>query len=168
MNSRDEVEIIGIINLYAFMVDSQQWSLFDQVFCVDVMADFGGGAVWEDRDSFKRDFVAVHTPFDSTQHMTSNHVVRVRAEQAYCVSYVHGRFIRKVEGGHLFESTGWYDDLLVKTEEGWRISKRVCRSVWADGNPRVMETLPGISGVPQLYSLKVEAESGAVRFLQGL
>ena len=168
MNNEDALEVLGVVNLYALMVDSQQWDLFDQVFCPDVMADFGGGAVWNDRETFKRDFVAVHTPFEATQHVTTNHVIRVDGDRAHCVSYVHGRFIRTVEGGNLFESTGWYDDLLIKTGDGWRIKERVCRSVWASGNSRVMETLPGISGEPALHSLKDEAAAGAVKLVGAL
>jgi hypothetical protein len=168
MSDSQLYDVINTINLYAFVVDSQQWDLFDQVFTDDVTADFGGGAVWQDLEAFKRDFIAIHTPFDSTQHITTNHVVRINGDEASAVTYVYGRFLRDVEGGNLFESTGWYDDKLVRTDAGWRIKERVCRSVWSGGNPRVMETIPGMTGEGPTHALKTEAAGGEVAFLAAL
>ena len=33
---------------------------------------------------------------------------------------------------------GWYTDDLVRTEDGWRIEKRIGTAVWYDGNPDVL------------------------------
>jgi hypothetical protein len=162
------VEIVDVVNLYPIAVDARRWELFDQVFTADAKADFGGGARWQDRAALKRDFAIVHTPFDATMHTTTNHKVNVRGDEANCISYVHGRFIRDVPGGNLFESGGWYDDVLVRTPEGWRISSRTCRMVWAAGNPVVLQTMPGVTGEQQLDSLSRAAAAGTVAYLQSL
>lgn len=161
-------EIVNLINLYATAVDTQQWELLDRVFTEDVVTDFGGPAVFEGLAMLKQAFAAIHAPFARTLHMTTNHQVRVSGDRASCLSYVHGRFIRNVEGGDLFESIGWYDDSLVRTQGGWRIRHRACRSVWAGGNPAVMRTSPDVDVEPPLYSLADEAGSDRVAHLQAL
>ena len=167
-SSDDIVEIVNVINLYALAVDSLRWDLFDQVFTEDVHTEFGGPAKWDDLASLKRDFAAVHGPFESTQHITTNHQVVVNGDRANSLSYVHGRFIRQVEGGNMFESTGWYDDQLVRLPAGWRIKFRSCRTVWSGGNPVVLQTLPGISGQQKYDSLSREAAAGHIEHLKAL
>jgi hypothetical protein len=165
MRGNDIIEIISLVNLYAIAVDTRRWDLFDEIFTSDVHADFGGGAKWSDLPSLKRDFAVVHQPFEATLHVNTNHQVVVHERQANCISYVHGRFTRQVPGGTLFESCGWYDDVLVQTPEGWRIKARSCRSVWAGGNPVVLQTMPGITGEQQLDSLSREAAAGRIAYL---
>jgi hypothetical protein len=166
MHSEDIVAIINVVNLYPVAVDTRRWDLFDEIFTTDIQTDFGGPAAWNDLASLKRDFESVHRPFEATLHVTTNHQVVVNADRANCLSYVHGRFIRKVpEGGNMFESAGWYDDALVRTAAGWRIKKRSCRSVWAGGNPVVLQTVPGISGEQKLDSLSREAAAGTIAYL---
>jgi hypothetical protein len=111
----------------------------------------------------------IHAPFHATQHATQGHHVLVDGADATCLSYVHGRFLRDVgDGGSLFASGGWYDDALTLTSEGWRITRRVCRSVWWEGNPRVMETAPGVKFEAVLDSLTVEAGADRVEHIAAL
>jgi hypothetical protein len=169
MRSEDVVAIINIINLYPVAVDTRRWDLFDEIFTSDVHSDFGGAAAWKDLASLKRDFESVHRPFEATLHVVTNHQVLVKADSANCISYVHGRFIRQVrEGGNMFESAGWYDDLLLRTADGWRIKVRSCRTVWSGGNPVVLQTVPGITGEQTLHSLSREAAAGSIAYLTAL
>jgi hypothetical protein len=134
-----------------------------------VHTEFGGPAAWNDLTSLKRDFALVHRPFEATQHVTTNHQVVVNGDRANCLSYVHGRFIRHVpEGGHMFESAGWYDDLLVRRPSGWRIKSRSCRTIWSGGNPLVLQTMPGVTGEQKLDSLSREAAAGRISYLNAI
>jgi SnoaL-like domain len=168
MRTDDIVQIISVVNLYPLAVDTRRWDLFDQVFTPDAQADFGGGARWMDLASLKRDFALVHEPFSATQHVTTNHQVAGDEREARCISYVQGRFIREVPGGNMFESHGWYDDALIRTADGWRIRSRTCKAVWAGGNPKVLQTMDGVTGEQQFDSLSREAAAGRLGFLQAL
>ncbi len=169
MSAQDIAEIINLINLYPVAVDSQQWDLLDRVFTQDASTDFGGGAAFSGLATIKQAFDAIHAPFDATQHVTTNHQVVVDGDSATCLSYVHGRFIRAVpEGGNMFESTGWYDDVLVRTPQGWRIKLRNCRSVWAGGNPLVLQTTPDIHIETATISLRGEGRAGNLNHLAAL
>jgi hypothetical protein len=169
MRSDDIIEIANVINLYAVAVDTRRFDLFDQVFTANVAIDFGGAAAWNDLASLRGAFEIIHRPFEATMHVTTNHQVLVNADRANCISYVHGRFIRNVQqGGNMFESAGWYDDVLVRTQAGWRIAARSCRSVWAGGNPLVLQTVPGVSGEQKMDSLSREAAAGTIAYITAL
>ena len=169
MTESDIVQITNVINLYALAVDTHRWDLFDDVFTADIAIDFGGPAAWQNRDALKAAFAAIHEPFRSTQHFTSNHQIRIVGDDATATSYVRGMFMRNMPaGGDLFESTGWYDDALIRTPHGWRIQRRSSRMTWWGGNPKVLETAPG-AGAPAVFaSLSQEAADGAIAHLAHL
>ncbi len=169
MSEADVSAIIQMINLYGLAMDAQRWDLFDRIFTEDVEADFGESSRWSDRSSFKRDFAAFHAAFDSTQHMMSNHLVSLRGETAQALTYGTWRLIRKgVEGGDVWEGSGWYDDDIVRRDNRWWIKRRTCRVTWWGGNPRVQEIGPGVKFELQLVSLRGEGGAGRVRYLGAL
>jgi ketosteroid isomerase-like protein len=169
MQAQDFAAIVNVINLYAVAVDTQKWDLFDRVFTDDATTDFGGPVAFSGLATIKATFAAIHEPFSSTMHVTTNHHVEVSGSTASCLSYVHGRFLREVPGeGGMFESTGWYDDLLVRAGEDWRIQRRSCRTVWWGGNPAVLQTTPDVHVEPSLNSLRTDARAGSLGHLRRL
>ena len=168
MSLNHKSDIIDVVNLYALAVDTQRFELFERIFTADAQADFGPGIHWRDRASLQRDFAFIHAPFQSTQHVTTNHVVNVQSDGAHCASYVHGRFVRDLPDGNMFESSGWYDDRLVLTDVGWRIAHRTCRMTWWGGNPKVLEKKEGAKVERTLNSLREEAEGNRIAFLRSL
>lgn len=164
MSQDDLSQIINVVNLYAVALDSHRYDLFEHVFTPDVRIDFGGGAAWTGRDQLVQGFKAIHAVFSATQHITSGHASVIEGDTARCLSYVHARFLRDIPDG-LFDSTGWYDDQLVRTGDGWRIKDRVSRMVSATGNHRVMQAMPDVDTNFNLMSLYVESAAGRVRFL---
>ncbi len=169
MSHQDIVDIIQVINLYGFAVDSQRWDLFDRIFTEDCEADYSVTAHWTDLASFKRDFAVFHDPFDTTQHVMSNHLVEVDGDTAQAFTYGSWRLVRKaVDGNPLWDGTGWYEDDLVRTAAGWRIKLRTCRIVWWTGDPFVNETIPGVKFELNTTVLRREGEAGKCRFLNAI
>jgi hypothetical protein len=169
MPQDDVGSIIQLINLYAFAVDTQRWDLFDRIFMADVDADFSATAHWHDLASFKADFAAFHAPFDSTQHVMANHLVTVDGDCAHAFVYGSWRLIRRAaEGAPLWDGTGWYDDDLIRTADGWRIARRTCRVVWWTGNSAVNETIAGVKFETDTIVLREEAARGAVGYLEAI
>lgn len=166
MSDHDTSAIVNVINLYGLAMDTQRWDLFDRIFARDVDVDFGPSSSWKDLAAFKSDFATYHAPFDSTQHVMTNHVVDVSGDSAHAFTYGLWRLIRRgMEGGDFWEGTGWYDDTLVRTAEGWRIKHRVCRLVWWGGNVLVNQPIPGVSFDSKSFALRGEAARGAVGFV---
>jgi hypothetical protein len=167
--SEDIAAIVNTINVYPIAVDSEQWDLFDLVFTADVRCGFGGPAAWSDLAALKAGFAAIHAQFDGTRHVTTNHQVAVDGDTAHAIAYVHGRFVKtRTEGGDLFESTGWYEDRLIRTAAGWRIATRNCLMDWWGGNPAVLAAATGASPAEVLTTLKAEAKAGRVAQLRAL
>ena len=169
MSVQDELEINRAVNLYGFAVDTQAWDLFDRVFTPDVDADYSETSHWHDLAMFKADFAAYHDTFDGHQHAMFGHLVNVQGETANAMTYATWRLIRKgLDGGDFWEGCGWYDDVLVRTGQGWRVSSRVCRIVWWGGNPLVNETVPGVKFQLPMTSLRAERLAGRVRYFNSL
>lgn len=167
MNGTSLAEIVNVINLYAVAVDAHRYDLFDQVFTQDVRCDFGGGAAFDDRQTLSSVFAQIHAVFDATQHMTSGHAIRLDGDRAHCLSYVTGRFRRQIDGAScVFETSGWYDDMLVHTSEGWRVKERASRMVSYTGDIRVMQAMPGVDTNYTLLALFAEAQAGRIGFFK--
>jgi len=165
----DIMAITQLVNLYGLAVDSQRWELFDRIFAPDVDADYGVTSHWTDREQFKSDFAAFHDPFDSTQHTMSTHVIHVEGDRAYSFCNGGWRLVRHAAGGNpLWDGTGWYDDTLLRTRGGWRITGRVCRITWWTGNPVVNQTIPGVKFEMTNTVLRREADAGRVGVLSAL
>ena len=166
----DKANIIEVLNLYAFALDAHAWDLFDLAFTEDVVVDLGpAGANWSDLANFKRSFAEFHRTLDNHQHTMMGHLVRVEGDKAYAFSYGNWLLVREAaEGGPSWLGTGWYDDELVRTAQGWRISRRVCRLISWTGNPSVPE--PNREHHPDMRGkvLRTECEAGKIGFFQAM
>ena len=165
----DREEIIQLLNLYGLAMDTQRWALFDRIFTPDCAVDYGATSCWQDRERFKADFGAFHAMFDATQHMMSNHLVSVEGDRANAHTYGSWRLIRHAAGDPpVWDGTGYYDDQLERTADGWRIARRTCRVIWWTGNPRVQTPMEDIQFQLDLVSLRGEAEGGRLDFLRAI
>jgi len=165
MSAEDTNEIINLLNLYALAVDTLQWDLFDRIFLPDVKLEFPGGG-WDDLASYKIDFHDMHAPLYTSQHMVTNHQVVVTGDRANALSYARARLFQTgpEAGSIFFEFGGWYDDVLVRTPSGWRISFRACRGNWLLDHAGMAKEL-----VKQnMTTLRRAAGAGAIAYLQAL
>lgn len=139
MAQQDHSAIKAVMDLYGFAVDTQRWHLFDQVFLPDVDANWGGNAIWNDLEVFKRDFADYHDQFDGTHHVMLNLIADVEGDRAKTVTYGQWLLEKKgCPGGDVWRGEGWYNDELVRTEKGWRIARRRCGIIRWEGNVGVM------------------------------
>jgi SnoaL-like domain len=166
----DKADIIEILNLYGFALDARQWDLFDRIFADDVIAEFGpAGAAWSGLTEFKRSFAEFHDRLDSHQHTMMGQLVHVDGDKAHAFSYGNWLLVREAaEGGPNWLGTGWYDDELVRTDQGWRIQHRVCRLQSWSGNPLVPEPHQEHNPDMNLNVLSQHAEEGKIAFLKAI
>lgn len=166
----DKSAIIEALNLYAFALDARQWDLFDRVFTNDVEAVFGpAGAGWNGLSEFKESFAGFHATLDRHVHTMMGQLVHVDGDTANAFSFGNWLLVREAaEGGSTWLGTGYYDDELVRTDQGWRIKKRVCRLLSWTGNPSVPE--PQREHQPDMNSkgLHQFAEEGDIAFLKAI
>lgn len=162
-------DIVETINLYGFAMDTRRWDLFDRIFTEDVVADYGPTSSWTDRAAFKADFGGFHALFDATQHVMTNHLVRVESDAAWSLTYGAWRLVRHAAGDPpVWDGTGYYDDQWTRTPEGWRIARRTCRVIHWTGNPRVQTPMEDMVFRLDLVALHTEAGAHRLEFLKAV
>jgi ketosteroid isomerase-like protein len=168
MIQHDKADIIEALNLYAFALDARQWDLFDRIFTDDVVVDLGpAGARWSDLANFKRSFAEFHETLDNHQHQMMGHLVHVDGDTAHAFTYGNWLLVRdNADGGPSWLGTGWYDDVLIRSDRGWLIQKRVCRLLSWTGNPRVPE--PNAEHNPDMSPNILFKEAGNIAYLKAI
>jgi hypothetical protein len=168
--AEDKAEIVELINLYGFALDAHQWDLFERIFTDDVIAEFGpAGTEWVGRATLVAAFTDFHEQLDNHAHTMFGQLVHVDGDTANAFSYGTWVLVRTAAGDDpTWVGTGWYDDELVRTEDGWRISHRVCRLVSWTGNPAVSS--PDRPHNPDMGTnvLRKHAAEGRVMYLEAL
>ena len=170
MIDQDKADITEVLNLYAFALDAHAWDLFERVFTQDVVVDLGpAGANWSDLANFTRSFAEFHKTLDNHQHTMMGHLIDVKGDTAHAFTYGNWRLVRvAAEGGPSWLGRGWYDDVLVRIPQGWRIKRRTCRLLSWTGNPAVPE--PNQEHHPDMRgnALRAACDAGQIGYLQAV
>jgi 3-phenylpropionate/cinnamic acid dioxygenase small subunit len=125
---RDAQEIREVLVRYATGIDRRDWDLFRTCFTDGVVADYEGTGTWNDVDEFTAYMTDVHADLGHTLHRLTNMAVTVDGDRATARTYVDA-VIMAADGQSGVNPVGFYDDLLVRTADGWRISRRTFTSV---------------------------------------
>ncbi len=134
----DRLAIIELTHRYCWALDSKQLDLLDTVFVQDAIAELRSAPL-EGREAIRDRIGHALAPLDATQHTVTNHMVSIDGDRATSRCYLHSQHVRSgVEGGELYVIAGRYEDELVRTPEGWRITFRRIVGVWTDGNLEVV------------------------------
>jgi 3-phenylpropionate/cinnamic acid dioxygenase small subunit len=118
-------DVAEVLVRYASGIDRRDWDLFRSCFTADCRADYGDIGSWESVDAITDFMIDAHTDMGHTMHRISNIAVDVDAGgvQAVARSYVDG-ILMAPDGQSGFNPIGFYDDELVRTDDGWRIARR--------------------------------------------
>jgi len=131
----DRMEIIDTINRYATSVDTRDWDLFLMCYTDEMVADMVSIGFDKPMTMKAQEFLEIIrqavSPFDSTQHLISNHVIDIDGDSATCVCYLQAQhFSQDVTGAHAVLIGGYYSNSLVRTSAGWRIDKYKVVKTW--------------------------------------
>ncbi len=141
MNAQDVADkqaIRDLQNYDAASIDAGQYDNLDEVFTVDIIADYGPAGYNEGVAALKETCRNALEPLTAVQHINGNHIAQISGNTAVASCYFHVHQYREgTEGGDHFEMGGRYDDELERRQEGWRISRRKLTIIWSDGNPDV-------------------------------
>lgn len=125
-DSLEARSLIGdVLIRYATGVDQRDWPLFRTCWTPDVEADYGQIGIFSGVDALTDFMVASHDAMGPTHHRLSNFVIDVDGDRATARSYVHAILIAVPgDASSWIDAVGTYEDVLVRTADGWRISKR--------------------------------------------
>ncbi|CAN5565492.1 nuclear transport factor 2 family protein [soil metagenome] len=121
----DQAQIVDVLHNYATGIDQRDWDLFRTCWTPDVVADYGEIGIFTGIDALTEFMFASHNTMGSTHHRLTNFVVSVDGDRAEARSYVHAILIA-VPGdpNSWIDALGHYDDVFVRTPDGWRITHR--------------------------------------------
>ncbi|MCG8592279.1 MAG: nuclear transport factor 2 family protein [Proteobacteria bacterium] len=133
----DRIEINDLLTRYTTAIDTKDYGLLDTCFLPDAELDYvssGGikGAYPEVRQWLEKALSA----FPMTVHYISNSVIELKGDRASGKTLVNNPMgFPKPDGSlHIFTVGAYYIDELVRTEEGWRIAKRIEEQVYLEGS----------------------------------
>ncbi len=134
----DRLEITDVLVRYATGIDRRDWPLFRTCWTDDVDANYGRGiGHFHTADEITEFMTRSHAVMGPTWHRLSNFTVEVEGDRATTRTYLHAVLnVDKEDPDRWMDVTGHYDDTLVRTPAGWRISRRRC------GRARVVGSRP--------------------------
>jgi len=140
----DRLEIEEVLTRYAWALDSKEFDRLDDVFTADAHIDYtSSGGVAGAFPEVKAWLAQVLPHFPAYQHLVTNKDIRVDGDGATSRSEFYNPMVTaKPDGSRgIFFVGGEYHDQLTRTPQGWRITDRVEKSIWTDGDfPAVPES----------------------------
>ncbi len=147
----DRDAIVDVVNRYATSIDRRQWDAFGSCFTDPFLYKFMYTGDWM---KFTRDDIVsicsrVFAQYDATQHIATNHQIRLSGDEATCTSTLNAtHYIAGAKGGPSQRQIGYYDYHLIRTADGWQIDRIELKTSWEDGNQDIFDSAFAKSGAP--------------------
>lgn len=138
----DRFEIDDLLTRYATAVDTCDWDLYSTCFTEDAFIDYTSAGGIKGNYPEVRDWLAKTLPmFSMTQHVVGNRVIQIDGDKATARSIFYNPMgLPDGDGGQkLFFEGGYYNDQLVRTADGWRISERIEESSYSTMRQKVIQ-----------------------------
>jgi uncharacterized protein (TIGR02246 family) len=119
----DHQDIFDLLVRYATGIDRRDWPLFRTVFTNDCELDYGEIGAWKGVDAVTNFMEQVHAMAGHTMHRLSNQAITVDGDKAVARTYIDG-LIMAGDNKSGVNAIGYYDDEIVRTDDGWRIARR--------------------------------------------
>lgn len=132
----DRLDVAQVLSRYAQGWDTKDYDLVKSCFTPDASIRYGtlppfpGGF-----PEFFELEAATISQIKATQHLIGNLHVTVDGDTAYCTSYVQASHYDD-EGRQIWTTGGRYDDIMIRTPEGWRIRDRSFSRQWIEDPDR--------------------------------
>ncbi|MGI9624041.1 MAG: nuclear transport factor 2 family protein [Acidimicrobiales bacterium] len=133
----DRQAIVDLTIAYGWILDHGPREDLRNVFTEDAVAIYVG-RTFEGVDSIISKVDQSLGRLSISQHLVSNQQVDIDGDSAKCRCYLQAQHtLHGTEGGDNFIMAGRYEDDVVRTPSGWRISRRELIIDWTEGNRRV-------------------------------
>jgi hypothetical protein len=126
----DRDELVELMSRYANMSDTQDWDeLPRSVFCDEFTSDFsslGAQVATVSRDAWCKQTKRAFAGWTATHHAITNHRIAIDGDRATIRAHVRAEHWAPAEvaadGPNCWLVVGFYDNNVVRTSEGWRLS----------------------------------------------
>lgn len=134
----DRLEIQDLFARYSFAIDDRDWDALDHVFTPDAQIDYTetGGAKG-DLAGIKAWLPKALERFPAFQHMVATTQLTLEGDRATSRTILFNPMVMPDANGvpRTFFIGLWYRDVLVRTQQGWRIAERYEQSSWTHNLP---------------------------------
>jgi hypothetical protein len=131
--------IVNVAIAYTWALDTKSFDALNDVFATDATGMLNG-VHCDTRDAIIARISGSLLRLDFTQHLVGNHQVVVTGDSATHRCQLHAQHVKTgTEGGDNFIIGGYYDDVFVRTAEGWRIKHRIMQPTWRSDNANVVK-----------------------------
>lgn len=124
VGAEDQRAIEHVLVRYATGIDTRDWPLFRTCFAQDCEADYGNFGKWRGPREITEYMASAHRHMGQTLHRITNIVIEKHNDEVHARSYVDAVLPEATQGGVIHRAAGFYDDCLVRTSDGWKISRR--------------------------------------------
>ena len=129
---------------YAYGIDTRNWELYRSIFTDEIHMDFqswnGNPGSTMQADDWVAGCRRLFDNLDATQHSMTNPLVEVSGDTARCRMYMQAEhFLQNRLGSADFALGGYYDDQLIRTADGWKITAVTLNVFWSRGNRNIMD-----------------------------
>jgi SnoaL-like domain len=122
----EQAQIGEVLIRYATAIDQRDWSLFRTCWTDDFDADYDQLGHFSSIDALTDVMRQSHESMGATYHRMSNFVIDVDGDRATARSYVHAvLMLIPGDATNWIDAVGHYDDVFVRTADGWRIRRRI-------------------------------------------
>jgi len=149
----DRLEIIDVLSNYATGLDARDWTLWRSVFVdeleFDLSAWHGVAPRMLNADGIVRNQARTFAELSETQHFFTNHRVTLDGDKAQVYAHMRAEHwldgasepgsVGSTEGTLRYTMFGYYDHDMVRTDDGWKISRMRLVVTRTEGNRWVME-----------------------------
>jgi hypothetical protein len=145
----DRAAISDVVHAYATGLDRRDWTLYRSIFTDTIEMDFQSVGLRPgpyDADQWVADAKRLFAGFKATQHTSSNHVHDLRGDRATCISNMQAEhFVAREpdddleDGADRWTIGGYYINDLVRTPDGWKLSKITLTVTWQTGNENLSQ-----------------------------
>jgi len=116
-------DIADLLVRYAAGIDRRDWKLLRSCFTDDCQVDYGDVGRWSSGDEIADWMRKTHEPLGHTLHRITNQAVVSDGENVTARSYVDA-IVLGPDNLRGAQATGFYDDVVVRTSQGWKIARR--------------------------------------------
>lgn len=116
-------DVADLLVRYATGIDQRDWPLLRSCFTDDCVADYGDIGRWNSGDEITEWMRTTHEPLGRTLHRITNQSVASSGDALTARSYVDALVLGPDNVGGA-RAAGYYDDVVVRTGDGWKIARR--------------------------------------------
>ena len=140
----DQAAVAERVYRYATGIDTRDMALYRSLFADRVDIDFssynGTPPATISADDWVANVEILFTGLDATQHSMTNPIVAVDGDRATCTMYMQAaHFMTNDRGDDEFTIGGYYDDTLIRHDDGWLIDGLKLTVLWSRGNRHIMD-----------------------------